>query len=62
MTTLARIGAFAALLIASFGASSAPEHDLLAAGQKNSPAALREWLAAGADANARAADGSTALL
>ena len=36
MTTLANIGAFAALLIVSFGASSAPEHDanLLAAFEK----------------------------
>jgi serine/threonine-protein phosphatase 6 regulatory ankyrin repeat subunit B len=61
---LASIGAFAALLIASLGASGAPEHDaqLLAAAQQNSPAALRESLAAGASANARGADGSTALL
>ena len=55
---------FASLFILSFGASAAPELDakLLAAAQKPNPAEVRALLAAGADANARAGDGSTPML
>jgi len=62
--TLSRIGAFAALFIVSLGASGAPDLDakLLEAAQKSNPIGVRALLAAGADANARAADGSTPLV
>jgi ankyrin repeat protein len=62
--TFSRIAAFASLLIWSFGASSAPELDakLLAVAQKSKPADVRALLAAGANANARAADGSTPMI
>ncbi len=48
----------------SFGASSAPDLDakLLDAAQQNNPPNVRALLAAGADPNARAADGSTAMI
>ena len=48
----------------AFGASGAPDLDakLLEAAQKTHPSDVRALLAAGADANARAADGSTPLL
>lgn len=64
MRTLSRIGAFAPLFIASFIASGAAELDeqLLAAAQQTNPAAVRALLTEGADANARAADGSTPML
>jgi len=64
MRTSSNIGAFAALLIVSFGAVAASELDvkLLAAAQKSNPADVRALLAAGADANATAADGSTPLI
>jgi ankyrin repeat protein len=56
--------AFAALFILSVGASGAPDLDakLLEAAQKTNPTTVRTLLAAGADANARAADGSTPML
>jgi uncharacterized protein len=62
--TLSKIGAIASLFICSFGASSAPDLDakLLDAAQKANPTEVRALLAAGADANARAADGSTPML
>ena len=63
MTTLSKIAAFASLAIA-LGASGATELDakLLEAAQRADATQVRELLAAGADANARAADGSTAML
>jgi len=62
--TLSRIGAFASLVLVSIAASGATELDaqLLEAAQQGNPAEIRELLAAGADANARAADGSTPML
>jgi len=62
--TLSKFGAVASLLVLSFGASGSPDLDakLLAAAQKPDPADVRALLASGADANARAADGSTALI
>ncbi|HUO68784.1 MAG TPA: ankyrin repeat domain-containing protein [Gammaproteobacteria bacterium] len=64
MTPLAKTAVCAALLVLSFGASAASELDskLLDAAQKNSPTDVRALLAAGADANARAADGSTPMI
>jgi len=61
---LSRIAAFASLCMLSLGASSAPDLDakLLDAAQQNNPTAVRALLAAGADANARAADGSTPMI
>jgi ankyrin repeat protein len=61
---LSKIGAFASSLVISFGASGATELDarLLAAAQQFDSAQVRALLAAGADADARAADGSTAML
>jgi ankyrin repeat protein len=58
------MGACAVLFMASFAASAATDLDaqLLAAAQSNSPTAIRELLAAGADANATTADGSTAMI
>jgi uncharacterized protein len=62
--TLSKIGAFASLVMLSFGVSGAPDLDakLLAAAQKTDPTDVRALLAAGADANARAADGSTPMI
>jgi ankyrin repeat protein len=59
-----KVGAGASLLFFSIAASAAPEHDaqLLRAAQHSSPTDVRALLAAGADANARASDGSTPLL
>ena len=64
MRTLPKIAAFASLLILSFAASAATDLDakLLAAAQKANPTDIRGLLAQGADPNARAADGSTAML
>lgn len=64
MRTLSKIGAFAALFILSVGASAQSDLDakLLEAAQKTNPADVRALLAAGADANARAADGSTPMV
>ena len=64
VTTLSKIGAFAASLVIAFGASGATELDtkLLEAARRAEAAQVRELLAAGADANARAADGSTPML
>jgi ankyrin repeat protein len=61
---MSRIGAFASLLIFSFGASATPDLDakLLEAAQKPNPTDVRALLAAGADANARSADGSTPMI
>ncbi len=62
--TLSKIAACASLFILSLGAAGAPDLDakLLQAAQKADPADVRALLAAGADANARAADGSTPML
>jgi ankyrin repeat protein len=59
-----KIGAGTSLLLFSLAASAAPEHDaqLLRAAQRPSSTEVRALLAAGADANARASDGSTPLL
>lgn len=64
MRTLSKLGAFASLLLLSSSAASAPADDaaLLDAAQQSSSADVRASLAAGADANARAADGSTAMI
>ncbi len=64
MTTFFRIAACASLLVISSVAVGAPELDakLLDAAQHNVVREVRELLAAGADANARAADGSTPML
>lgn len=64
MRTSPRISAVAALLALSFGASATPELDtkLLQAAQNTAPMQVRALLAAGADANARAGDGSTPML
>ena len=64
MRTLSKISVFASLFVLSFGASGATDLDakLLDAAQKTHPEAVRALLAAGADPNARAADGSTAML
>jgi ankyrin repeat protein len=61
---LSKIGAFASVLVISFGAAGASDLDakLLEVAQKVRPAEIRELLAAGADANARAGDGSTPML
>src|SRR5688572_13616319 len=61
---LSKIGFLTASLIISFGASGATALDaeLLEAAQKADATKVRALLAAGADANARAADGSTAML
>jgi ankyrin repeat protein len=62
--TLSTIAAFASLFIVSLGASGAPALDakLLEAVQKANPTEVRALLAAGADANARTADGSTPMI
>jgi ankyrin repeat protein len=62
--TLSRLAAVGSLLALSFAASGSPDLDakLLAAAQKPNAADVRALLASGADANARAADGSTALI
>ncbi|HET7607429.1 MAG TPA: ankyrin repeat domain-containing protein [Gammaproteobacteria bacterium] len=64
MTTLSKIGAFASALLISLGAWADSELDakLLDAAQKANATEVRALLAAGADANARAADGSTPLV
>jgi ankyrin repeat protein len=64
VNALSKIAGLASLLLVSLGASAQSDLDakLLAAAQKANPADVRAQLAAGADANARAADGSTALL
>jgi len=61
---LSKTGAFASLVLLSFGASAAADLDakLLAAAQASRPADVRALLGAGANADARAADGSTAML
>jgi ankyrin repeat protein len=61
---LSKLGAFASLFVLSVAASAAPDLDaqLLAAAQQNDSTDVRALLAAGADANARAADGSTAMI
>jgi ankyrin repeat protein len=63
-TTLSKIGVFAATFVASFAASGDPALDakLLDAAQKANPTEVRALLAAGGDANAKAADGSTPML
>jgi ankyrin repeat protein len=62
--TLLKLSAFAPLVVASFGASGADDLDaqLLNAAQKTESADVRALLAAGADPNARSADGSTPML
>ncbi len=64
MTTWSKIGAVAALSLVAFGAHGASELDakLLAAARRGQDAEVRQLIAAGADANAREADGSTPLL
>lgn len=64
MRTLSKIGAFASLFVLSCGASGAADLDakLLEAAQQSKPTDVRALLGAGADANARAADGSTPML
>jgi ankyrin repeat protein len=64
LRTFSKLGAVASLFIVSFGASGAPDLDakLLEAAQKTHPTDVRALLAAGADANARAADGSTPMI
>jgi uncharacterized protein len=64
VTRPSKIGAFAASLVIAFAASGATELDtkLLDAARGADAAGVRDLLAAGADANARAADGSTAML
>ena len=64
MKTSSKTATLAALSMFSFGAWGAADLDvrLLAAAQKADPKELRALLAAGADANARAADGSTAMI
>ena len=64
MRTLAKICAVAWSLLISFGASGASDLDakLLAAAQKSQATEVRALVTAGADANARAADGSTPML
>ena len=64
MRKLSKIGAFGALFILSLNAWGASDLDakLLEAAQKTHPKDVRALLAAGADANARAADGSTPML
>lgn len=64
MKTLSKVGAFASLLIFSFGASGASDLDakLLEAAQKTNPTDVRALLEAGADSNARVADGSTPMI
>jgi ankyrin repeat protein len=61
---LSKIGAFAASLLVALGAAGATELDtkLLEAARGAEAAEVRELLAAGADANANAADGSTPML
>jgi ankyrin repeat protein len=61
---LSKVCAVAALFVVSLGASGAPDLDakLLEAAQKANPAGVRALLAAGANPNARAADGSTPLI
>lgn len=64
MSTFVKLAAFASLFVASLGAAATPELDakLLGAAQKGSATEVRALLDQGADANARAADGSTPLL
>ena len=64
MKTLAKIGGFASAFAISFAASGATELDakLLDVAQQAHATEVRALLAAGADANARAGDGSTPLL
>ncbi len=64
LRTFSKLAAFVSLFVFSIAASAAPNLDakLLAAAQKHAPADVRALLAAGADPNARAADGSTPLL
>jgi uncharacterized protein len=64
MKTMSKMGALASLVALSFGASAADEFEakLLDAAQRSDSAEVRALLADGADANARAADGSTPLL
>ena len=64
MRTTSQIAAVASALLISVGASGDPVLDakLLAAAQKANPREVRALLATGADANARAADGSTPLV
>jgi ankyrin repeat protein len=61
---LSKIGGLTSLLVLSYGASGAPDLDakLLEAAQKNNPTYVRALLAAGADANAKAADGTTPMI
>jgi ankyrin repeat protein len=62
--TLRKISAFASLSAVALFAAATPELDaeLLAAAQKANALEVRALLAAGADANARAGDGSTPML
>jgi ankyrin repeat protein len=63
--TLSRTGAVASLLLLISGAAGATDEldaQLLEAAQRNDTADVRELLAAGADPNARAADGSTPMI
>lgn len=64
LRSLPRVGVVASFFIASFGASGATALDLelLEAVQQVSPPDIRALLEAGADPDARAADGSTPLL
>jgi uncharacterized protein len=62
--TLSRIAAVASLFLLSLAASAASDLDakLLQVAQQANPAEVKALLEAGADANARAADGSTPML
>ncbi|MEO8467068.1 MAG: ankyrin repeat domain-containing protein [Gammaproteobacteria bacterium] len=64
MRTSTKLAAFASLLVAAFGASATPDSDakLLAAAQKANPKEVGAQLESGANPNAKAADGSTAMI
>ena len=64
MRTLSKTAAFASLFILSFAASAQSDLNgqLLKAAQKADSTEVRALLAAGADANARAADGTTPMI
>jgi uncharacterized protein len=64
LNKLSKIAAFASLLLVAFGAASQSNLDaqLLAAAQRANSAEVRNLLVAGADPNARAADGSTPIV
>jgi ankyrin repeat protein len=62
--TSSKLAVSASLFVVALGAAGAPDLDakLLAAAQKNDATDVRALLAAGADANTRAADGSTPMI